>query len=201
MRMISTLHLYTSSEADLGRAAELLRAGKLVAFPTETVYGLGARADCPEACERLFSVKRRPPGKKAAVLVRSIKAAEKHVPSISPEARRLADAFWPGPLTLVLPDGCGDCTGLRCPDFAPALRLLEMAGVPVLAPSANMSGMPPALNAEEVFRYFDGVISAVLDGGTCGHGRASTVVRVEGGRVEILREGPVSRKSIEKCVR
>ncbi len=179
----------------------MLRAGELVAFPTETVYGLGARADDPDAVALLYRTKRRPQNKKTAIMVPDYAAAERHAGTMPPAARRLAEAFWPGPLTLVVPDGRGGFVGVRCPDCSPTLRMLELAGLAVMAPSANLSGAAPAVCAPEVLEHFTGKIAAVLDGGRCAMGQASTVARLSGENVEILREGPVTAAEITACLR
>jgi len=185
---MGTEHLHAGRRQDIERAATLLRRGRIVAFPTETVYGLGARADDTEAVEQLRRVKGRPSGKPFAVLVPTLDAARQHG-VFGQVAERLAAAYWPGPLTLVVPDGRGGDIGLRCPDCEPTLELLGLAGLPVAAPSANLSGRPPATTADEVFERFDGQIAAVLDGGPCRLGAPSTVVRALGEAVEVLREG------------
>jgi len=186
-----TEHLTANRRQDIERAAALLRQGRIVAFPTETVYGLGARADDAEAVEGLRRVKGRPGGKPFAVLVPTLEAARQHG-VFGQVAEKLAAAFWPGPLTLVVPDGGGGDIGLRCPDCEPTLRLLRLAGLPVAAPSANPSGRQPAATADEVIGFFDGRIAAVLDGGPCRLGAPSTVVRVLGEEIEVLREGVLS---------
>ncbi len=188
-----------TGEAGLRRAALLLRSGRLVAFPTETVYGLGARRGDEEAVERLRRVKHRAAGKPFAALISSPEDASRHGQPGGAGAR-LAERFWPGPLTLVLPGASGEQVGLRCPDCDVTRRLIRMVGCPVVASSANLSGRPPALCAEEVLRAFDGQIAAVLDGGRASLGRASTVVRVLGEEVEILREGAVSEADIRAAL-
>ncbi len=185
-----TERLHAARHSDVARAAELLRQGLVVAFPTETVYGLGVRADRPEAMRELERLKARPPGKPFARLIASAGDMERHA-APGPVARRLAARFWPGPLTLVVADGRGGQVGLRCPDCAVTLALLRRVGVPVAAPSANPSGEPPATDAGEVLAAFEGRIAAVLDGGRAALGVASTVVRASGGAPEVLREGAI----------
>jgi len=193
--------LNAANEEHVRAAAELLRAGELVAFPTETVYGLGARADDEAAMRALREVKRRPPEKQFTLLLAHPRDWRSHVAAPDPTADTLTEAFWPGPLTLVLPARQGGEVGLRCPDCAVARRMLELAGVPVAAPSANVSGEAPARSADEVLRAFDGRIAAVLDGGVATVGVPSTVLRVGPGGVEFLREGAASRAEIEAVVR
>ncbi len=181
---------------DIRAAGELLRQGRLVAFPTETVYGLGARADDPAAVQALCAVKNRPPEKKFTILIADPHHCRRYAPPLSAPAAALAEAFWPGPLTLVVPDGRAGEVALRCPDCGPTRRMLRAAGVPVAAPSANLSGKPPARNAAEVLAVFDGQIAAVLDGGQVRIGAPSTVVRVKGAAVEMLRCGALAEEQI-----
>ena len=137
---------------DVRLAAGLLRGGQVVAFPTETVYGLGARADEEAAVDALYDLKTRPREKKLTILIPDPAAWQRHAAHLGGEAEALAAAFWPGPLTLVVPDGRGGCVGLRCPDLPVTRRMLRLAGVPVAAPSANLSGQPPATTAQGVMR-------------------------------------------------
>jgi len=183
----------------LARAAEHLREGRLVAFPTETVYGLGARADDGAALAELRRIKGRPRGKPFALLIAGPADLERCA-APGPAARRLAELFWPGPLTLVVPDGGGGHVGLRCPDLEAARELVRLTGAPVAAPSANPSGRPPATSAQEVLAAFDGLIAAVLDGGPARVGVASTVVRAVGEGIEVLREGTLSEAEIRQAL-
>ena len=194
---METILLSGSSDEDLEKAAELLREGAVVAFPTETVYGLGARADREEAVERVYQVKQRPREKKAALLVTGLEAARRYAAPLSKAAERLARRFWPGPLTLVVPGReAADFVGLRCPDCEPTLRMLELADVPVIAPSANITDEPPAKTAQDVLDVFDGKIAGVLDGGRAELGVASTVVKISAAGLEILREGALPREEV-----
>ena len=198
---METLLLNAFDADDVQTAARLLREGRVVAFPTETVYGLGARADDEAAVERIYRLKGRPREKQLAILIPSVEAAEEHAAPLSRAARTLAERFWPGPLTLVVPDGTGGHVGLRCPDCEATRRMLELAAVPVVAPSANLSGQPPAVSAGEVLGVFNGKIEAVLDGGTAPLGVSSTVVRLSEGNVEILREGALAEQVILAALR
>jgi L-threonylcarbamoyladenylate synthase len=183
---MKTLRLQSDLPADRARTASLLHDGRLVAFPTETVYGLGARADCPAAMDRLYEVKGRVPEKKSTLLVASVEEARAYA-VFDAGADALAREFWPGPLTLVLPDGRGGDVGLRCPDHADTRAMLGLVGAPVAVPSANPAGEPPASCAAQVLDYFDGRIAAVLDGGTSQIGAASCVVRLSAAGLEVLR--------------
>jgi L-threonylcarbamoyladenylate synthase len=197
---VTTLVLSASAAPDIQRAAELLRCGRLVAFPTETVYGLGARADDAEAVAALVRVKVRPAEKRLTILIPDPEHCRRYAAPLDPKAAALAKAFWPGPLTLVVPDGSGGDVGLRCPDCEVTRRLLRAAGVPVVAPSANLSGLPPARTAGEVLAAFDGRIAAVLDGGSTRIGLPSTVVQVRAQEVRILRAGALREEDVQAAL-
>jgi L-threonylcarbamoyladenylate synthase len=171
---------------DVRRAARLIRGGEVVAFPTDTVYGLAA---LPSAAGRIYSAKGRPADKQLIAMAAAAEAFEALV-EINPTARALMERHWPGPLTLVLPTRSGDppTLGVRIPDHPLALELLRAVGEPVLTTSANRSGEPPALDAAEV--RLPGV-AAVLDGGRAPGGVPSTVIAVHGERVRTIRPGPV----------
>ena len=186
--------------AALAEAAAVLRAGGLVAFPTETVYGLGADATNPKAVERLNQVKGRPPEKPYSLHLASARDVVRFVPEVPPLARRLMERFWPGPLTVVLPGKDGKTVGFRLPDHPVERAFLKACGVPVAAPSANRSGSPPPTDAQEVLAALDGAVDCLLDGGPTRFGRESTVVEVVGGRVEIRREGAISKDAILQAI-
>jgi L-threonylcarbamoyladenylate synthase len=197
---MKTERLQADKPEDVARAAALLREGRVVAFPTETVYGLGARADDPDAVAELARLKRRPEDKRFTLLIASPDEARRYA-APGPVALALARAFWPGPLTLVVPDGRGGDIGLRCPEHPVALELLRRVGTAVAAPSANVSGRPAATTAAEVLEAFEGRIAAVLDGGPVELGIASTVARVLDGELEILREGAISESRLREAIR
>ena len=183
---------------DLKGAAAILRAGGLVAFPTETVYGLGANALDAEAVARIFAAKERPGWDPVIVHVAGRNMVDR-VASVSGEAERLMEAFWPGPLTLLLPRTASvpdnvtagrEFVGVRMPDHALALELIRLAGVPVAAPSANRFGRTSPTTAEHVLLDLDGRIDAILDGGPTTVGVESTVLDVAA-RV-VYRPGAIS---------
>ena len=180
----------------LAEAAQILRGGGLVAFPTETVYGLGVDATNPKALARLNRVKGRPPDKPYSLHVYSVDQVRAMVPSIPPLAERLIERFWPGPLTIVMPGPRGETLGFRLPDHPIANAFLKACAVPVVAPSANRSGHPPPTDAAEVIAALDGDLDCVLDGGPTRLGRESTVVEVLNGRLEVRREGAISKDAI-----
>ena len=186
--------------AVLREAAAVLRGGGLVAFPTETVYGLGADATTPRAIERLNAVKGRPPEKPYSLHIYTAEQVQAYVKAVPPAAQRLMARCWPGPLTLVLPADGGGTVGFRLPSHPVALAFLRACGVPVAAPSANRSGAPPPTDAAEVMAALDGDVDCVLDAGPTQLGRESSVVEIVGDRVEIRREGALSREAIFACL-
>ncbi|MDP2943579.1 MAG: L-threonylcarbamoyladenylate synthase [Candidatus Omnitrophota bacterium] len=181
-------------------AASVLRNGGLVAFPTETVYGLGANLLNKEAVGKIYRIKKRPKNKPLTVHIADIKAVKKMVGKIPSGAKRLAERFWPGPLTLVLKDKRGRKTGFRMPDNRIAFLLIKKAGVPIVAPSANISGNRPPKSAKEVLRDLDGKIDMVLDGGKTRVGIESTVVDMSGKNFKVLREGAISKAQIQEAL-
>lgn len=186
-------------------AAALIRSGKLVAVPTETVYGLAGNGLDIHAVEQIYEVKGRPTVKPLSLMVPGPEAMEQCCEEIPAAAHVLADRFWPGPLTIVLkakssvPEivrAGGDTVGLRCPDHPATLETLRFAGVPFAAPSANPSGAPSPKTADEVLDYFSGKIAAVIDGGLCGIGKESTIVDLSCTPYRILRHGALSEESV-----
>ena len=176
---------------ELARAGAILRAGGLVAFPTETVYGIAAAATIPAAVERLYALKGRPRNKPTAIMVADAAEVRRRCPEVPAAAERLMERFWPGPLTLVLRDAEGHMTGFRLPSSPLARGLVREAGVPLLVPSANPSAAPPATTAQQVLDAFPEGLDLVIDGGPAERGVASTVVRVADGHVDVLREGAI----------
>lgn len=191
--------------AALTRAGTLLRAGGLVAFPTETVYGLGAHAGDPAAVERIFTAKGRPADNPLIVHVADADGLASVAAAVPPLAARLAERFWPGPLTLVvdaaehLPAvtrGGRSTVAVRVPAHPVALALLRRADVPVAAPSANRSGRPSPTRAEHVVADLGDVDGLLLDAGPCPVGVESTVVDARGQTPVVLREGAVTREHL-----
>ncbi len=191
-------------------AADLLRAGELVAFATETVYGLGADATSNRAVAAIFEAKGRPHFNPLICHYPSAEAAFRHVEG-SPTAQLLADTFWPGPLTLVLPRritcpvallaGAGlDTLAVRVPGHAGALALLRAVDRPVAAPSANRSGQVSPTTAQHVLDGLDGRIAAVVDDGACPVGVESTVLDLSGPHPFLLRPGGVTTDAIEALI-
>jgi tRNA threonylcarbamoyl adenosine modification protein (Sua5/YciO/YrdC/YwlC family) len=184
-------------KASIEQAAAILNSGGLVAFPTETVYGLAALTTDAIAVEKLRYIKKRQEEKKFSLCVHSIEEVEGLIDDISPFVYKLVDKFWPGPLTLVLKSAQGEMIGFRMPDHPVAQMFLKQAGGAVFAPSANFSGDKPAQTAQEVLNYFEGKIDAVIDAGPTQLGIASTVVQIDVG-YEILRQGAVTEQMLEK---
>lgn len=185
------------SREELQEAGEVLRKGGLVAFPTETVYGLGCSASEPKAVERLREIKNRPEGKPFTLHLHSPEQIGEFVKSIPDKAKNLIQRFVPGPLTLVLEGKDGGTVGVRVPDHSTARELIRCAGVPVFAPSANRSGSSPPLTAEDVVKEFkEDEIDILIDGGRTLYGKASTVVRVTEEEWEVLREGALPKENI-----
>jgi tRNA threonylcarbamoyl adenosine modification protein (Sua5/YciO/YrdC/YwlC family) len=188
--------------AAVARAAGALRSGHLVVFPTETVYGLGARADAPRALAALRELKGRDADKPLTLHLPDVEALESRFGALPVRAARLARHRLPGPFTLVLPDPAGGFTGVRVPDDAVACAVLRAAGWPVLASSVNLAGEPPALTGSDAAITVAGKAALVLDAGPSPLGKPSTVLRFEGDRVEVLREGAVpAREALEETAR
>lgn len=190
-------------------AARVLREGGLVAFPTETVYGLGADAFNPQAVKRVFAVKGRPPDNPLIIHIASIEELYRIGVDLDWRAERLARRFWPGPLTLVvkrsasLPDVTVaglETAAVRMPRHKVALRLIEEAETPIAAPSANKSGRPSPTRVEHVLADLSGEIEIILDGGPTEIGVESTVLDISSERAVILRPGGVSREELEEVI-
>ncbi len=194
---------------DIGIAAEILRAGGLVGIPTETVYGLGANGLDPEAVGRIFTAKGRPQDNPLILHIPDPSWLERYCRNIPPAAYALAEAVWPGPLTMVLqrrenvPNAvtCGlDTVGVRCPDHPLALAVIRAAGVPVAAPSGNLSGRPSPTCARHMLEDMDGRIDAILDGGACGVGVESTIVDLTTSVPRLLRPGGLPLERLEEAL-
>jgi L-threonylcarbamoyladenylate synthase len=183
------------------RAAELLRAGEVVAFPTDTVYGVGVAASRPDRLGALFDLKRRPLDRRIPMLVAGLDQAEAAGWTVDDRARQLAERFWPGALTLVLA-GPAETQAFRAPDHPVALALIREAG-PILATSANVSDQPDTLGADEVLIAFateQDALAAVVDGGPVPGGVASTVLDVSVTPARVLRAGPITWEQLAVVV-
>ncbi|HEX7197552.1 MAG TPA: L-threonylcarbamoyladenylate synthase [Candidatus Limnocylindria bacterium] len=188
-----------ASEEGIARAAQLLAAGEIVAFPTDTVYGVGLAATHRDRLPALFDLKHRPPEKLIPILVADLEQVAAAGWDVDARAHRLGAAFWPGALTLVIGNGEGATQAFRAPDHPIALELIRLAG-PILATSANRSSEPDTLDADEVLIAFatqQDELAAVLDGGPVPGGVASTVVDLSVTPARVLREGPIGRDRLE----
>ena len=187
-------------DAALARAAAVIRGGGLVVLPTETVYGLGANALDADAAARIYAAKGRPSDNPLIIHVASPEDAERYAYT-SPLYYRLAAAFMPGPLTIILPKrdcipstvtGGLDSVAVRCPSHPVANRLIQLAGVPIAAPSANLSGKPSPTCADDVIDDLSGRVDMILDGGSCEIGLESTIVKLDGDTLTLLRPGGIT---------
>ena len=197
------------SDQELDMLARALRNGEIVSIPTETVYGLGANGLDPEAMDKIYAAKGRPSDNPLILHVPNSESIKPLVTEVSNTAQLLMDTFWPGPLTITLPksDLVPDrATGglprvaLRCPDHELCRALLERAGVPIAAPSANISGRPSPTTAQDVYHDMKDRISYILDAGSCTIGVESTVVEVHDDKVIILRPGGITKAQLENVV-
>ncbi|NLY75291.1 MAG: threonylcarbamoyl-AMP synthase [Firmicutes bacterium] len=190
-------------------AARILQSGGLVAFPTETVYGLGAIFNNETALLNIFAVKGRPADNPLIVHIYGLDQLSRIAGSISPSAEKLIDRFWPGPLTLIFPKKpevssrvtAGlDSVAVRMPSDPAARELLRLTGIPVAAPSANLSGKPSPTLGEHVINDLFGKIECIIDGGACPAGVESTVLSLTGTVPVILRPGTVTREDLEQVL-
>ena len=186
-------------------AAQYIKQGQLVAIPTETVYGLGANGLDENAVAKIFEAKGRPQDNPLILHVADAGDIEKFCHSIPKSAYTLAQAFWPGPLTMVLPardtvprrtTGGLSTVAVRCPDCAVTREIIRKAGVPLAAPSANISGKPSTTTAEHVRHDHDGKIAAIVDGGPCRVGVESTIVDLTEDRPRLLRPGGITPEAL-----
>lgn len=207
--MKTTLLAPETDENAVKTAAELIRAGEVVGMPTETVYGLAANALNGEAVKKIFLAKGRPQDNPLIVHIADFDQIYDLCPAVPSQAKLLADAFWPGPLTMIVPKGdcipdevsCGlDTVGIRLPSHPMARALIRESGVPLAAPSANTSGRPSTTTAAHVMHDMDGKIAAVLDGGACGVGVESTVITLALERPRLLRPGGITLEQLRSVL-
>lgn len=189
---------YVKKVFELGK---ILRDGGLVAFPTETVYGLGGNALDSDASRKIYAAKGRPSDNPLIVHVSSSEEVIHYVKEISPLEQKLMDAFWPGPLTIVFPkediipsetSGGLSTVAIRCPENKATRALIKAAGVPLAGPSANISGRPSPTTAEAVFHDMNGKIQAIVDDGPCRIGLESTIIGIENNQIVIYRPGGIT---------
>ncbi len=181
------------------RAANLVREGGVLVFPTETVYGLGVLWGRIPAIELMREIKGRDGSKPFQLLIPSVAHAGLYA-EISPQAQAIMERFFPGPLTLVLPDGRGGTSGLRMPDHPWLKVLLTRLDTAIVASSANRSGQPPAVTAEEAAAALGEDVPLVIDGGPAAVGKASTVASLLEGELKVLREGAISLAQLQETI-
>lgn len=212
MKKLKT-HIYKVDEQTADEvwqaAGDILRKGGLVAFPTETVYGLGANALDEKASAKIYAAKGRPSDNPLIVHIADAHMMDTLARDIPDAARKLADRFWPGPLTMILkkkaivPDGTTgglDTVAIRMPSHPAALKLIQVSGVCIAAPSANTSGRPSPTRAEHVMEDMDGKIDMILDGGEVGIGIESTIVDLTGDVPMILRPGYITKEMLSQAI-
>lgn len=196
-------------ESEMEEAAKLIREGELVAFPTETVYGLGADALHPEASKKIYAAKGRPSDNPLIVHICRFEELESIAREVPPQARKLADAFWPGPLTMIVwkndrvpyeTTGGMDTVAIRMPNHPVALKLIEESGCLIAAPSANTSGKPSPTEAAHVALDLDGKIPMILDGGPVGIGIESTIIDLTEKTPMILRPGYITEEMLSEVL-
>lgn len=198
------------NEEEIKQAAEEIKRGNLVLFPTETVYGIGANALDEQAVKKIFITKGRAQDNPLIVHVSNISMIEKIVDNIGNLERKLIEKFWPGPLTIifkrknekVIPNIVTanlDTVGIRMPSNTIAKKLIEESGVPIAAPSANISGKPSGTKVEDIISELDGKVAYILDGGFTDIGLESTVIKVNGNSIDILRPGKITKEQLEKA--
>lgn len=192
----------------INEAADVIRSGGIVAFPTETVYGLGANALDAEACKKIFIAKGRPQDNPLIVHVADFDIS-RYVKYIPDKARLLMEAFWPGPITIIMKKSdiisdtvtAGlDSVGIRMPENRVARKLIEAAGVPIAAPSANLSGKPSPTTIEHCIDDLTGRVDMIIGGDKCEVGLESTVVDTDGDKITILRPGAITKEMMEEAV-
>lgn len=201
--------MLTTSEDDLAFAAELIKRGEVVGMPTETVYGLAANALDEQAVAKIFKAKGRPSDNPLIVHISNFNMVRDIASEIPPLAVKLAERFWAGPLTMIMPksdkiplitSGGLDTVGIRFPSHPAARRLIELCGVPLAAPSANLSGSPSPTTALRVMQDMNTRIPVIIDGGECTVGVESTVISFEGDAVRILRPGGITKEMLAEVV-
>lgn len=197
------------NKEDMREAAEIIRSGGLVAFPTETVYGLGANALDPEASKRIYAAKGRPSDNPLIVHISRFEELLSIAKEVPPQAKKLADAFWPGPLTMIVwknekvpyeTTGGMDTVAIRMPNHPVALALIDESGCMIAAPSANTSGKPSPTEAGHVALDLDGKIPMILDGGSVGIGIESTIIDLTEKVPMILRPGYITKEMLEEVL-
>lgn len=188
---------------------ETLKKGGIIIFPTETVYGIGANAYCVDSVRKIYEIKKRPNEKPLSILVSNIDEISKYAVISNDIERKIISKFMPGPITVVLKKKSGvfdyvssgkDTIGVRIPDNNIILEILNKFNLPIVAPSANISGMPSGVDAVEIMKDFDGKVDICIDSGKAKLGEGSTIVQVIDNKPVILRQGKITLDEINECL-
>ncbi len=201
-----TVDTHNPDTERLAPVAEAARAGELIVFPTDTVYGIGTNAMNPEADLAIFAAKERPADKPLILMIENPADVERYAQEINPVAKKLIDAYWPGPLTLIFKKkpvvpaevtAGGETVGIRCPNSLIVRMLIELTGVVLATTSANIADRPSPKTADEAKENLWGRVSYIVDGGATELGIESTVVDVSSGEPKVIREGYITREELE----
>ena len=207
--LVNTILFTENTKENIEKAAEIIRRGGLLGIPTETVYGLGANALNADACRRIYEAKGRPQDNPLIIHVPDASWLSRYCEKVPESAYRLAEAFWPGPLTMILPKkeivpyrttGGLETVGVRCPNRPVALAVVAGAEVPMAAPSGNTSGRPSPTSAADMLEDMDGKIDGIFDGGPCGVGVESTIIDLTCQPPRLLRAGGLPLEELERVL-
>ena len=207
--LVNTILFTENTKENIEKAAEIIRRGGLLGIPTETVYGLGANALNADACRRIYEAKGRPQDNPLIIHVPDASWLSRYCEKAPESAYRLAEAFWPGPLTMILPKkeivpyrttGGLETVGVRCPNHPVTLAVIAAADVPIAAPSGNTSGRPSPTSAADMLEDMDGKIDGIFDGGPCGVGVESTIIDLTCQPPRLLRAGGLPLEELERVL-
>ena len=207
--LVNTILFTENTKENIVKAAEIIRRGGLLGIPTETVYGLGANALNADACRRIYEAKGRPQDNPLIIHVPDASWLSRYCEKVPESAYRLAEAFWPGPLTMILPKkeivpyrttGGLETVGVRCPNHLVTLAVIAAADVPIAAPSGNTSGRPSPTSAADMLEDMDGKIDGIFDGGPCGVGVESTIIDLTCQPPRLLRAGGLPLEELERVL-
>ncbi len=207
--LVNTILFTENTKENIEKAAEIIRRGGLLGIPTETVYGLGANALNADACRRIYEAKGRPQDNPLIIHVPDASWLSRYCEKVPESAYRLAEAFWPGPLTMILPKkeivpyrttGGLETVGVRCPNHPVTLAVIAAADVPIAAPSGNTSGRPSPTSAADMLEDMDGKIDGIFDGGPCGVGVESTTIDLPCQPPRLLRAGGLPLEELERVL-
>ena len=197
------------NKKELDNCVEILKNGGIVIFPTETVYGIGANAFIEDSVKKIYEIKNRPNEKPVSILVSNIDEISKYAIISNDIERKIINKFMPGPITIILKKKNGvfdyvssgkDTIGVRIPDNNIILEILKKFNLPIVAPSANISGMPSGIDANEILKDFNGKVDICIDGGKAKLGEGSTIVQVIDNKPVILRQGKITLNEINECL-